>query len=196
MLFIGQDYYYFSSKHRLGLSSDYSLSCLVSTWLNFTSLGVLCLRPQPIYRKLLRWLIKQLENRSSTLKKFSSGIGLSFLHDYTSVLHVNYKNILKIILRSGPAHSTTTIGGQYVQDPLGNHFTFCYKDENQKQAGTHIACHGYTPSAIDYTLTQATFTTEKPDKTRKKRNGKYVWPAVADLDDAGEIGYHHEAEEK
>jgi hypothetical protein len=92
---------------------------------------------------------------------------------------------------SGPGHSTTTIGGKFQSDPSGNHFTFCYKSEQQVQTQTHIACHGYTPSPTDYSLTKATFSTEKLDSMPKKRNNKPVWPAVAGLDVGPEIGYQH-----
>ncbi|KAI9660686.1 MAG: hypothetical protein M1821_010038 [Bathelium mastoideum] len=103
-----------------------------------------------------------------------------------------HKLLPKEILIRGQAHSTTTIASGFGPDPLGNHFTFCYKDEGQKQRGTHIACHGYTPSSTDYSLTQATFAAEKADATIKKHNGKHVWPKPAELDAGPEIGYHHE----
>jgi hypothetical protein len=100
---------------------------------------------------------------------------------------------LTILFYRGGGHSTTTIKGQYRRDPDGNHFTFCYKDEQQYQAGTHIACHGYTPHPKDYALKKATFSNEKPDSTLKSNN-KPVWPAENELDvvpDMPEIGYQH-----
>ncbi|KAF2446082.1 hypothetical protein P171DRAFT_453601 [Karstenula rhodostoma CBS 690.94] len=97
----------------------------------------------------------------------------------------------KQILIRGPGHATTTIGGKLQPDPNGNHFTFCYKSEQQVQTQTHIACHGYTPGPADYTLTKATFAAEKLDSIPKKRNNKPVWPAETDLDVGLEIGYQH-----
>ncbi|KAH9882938.1 hypothetical protein J1614_000304 [Plenodomus biglobosus] len=92
---------------------------------------------------------------------------------------------------SGLGHSTTTIKGQFQPGPSGNHFTFCYKNEQHVQTQTHIACHGHTAGPRNYTLTKATFATEKPDSTLKRRNHKPVWPAVNELVTGPEIGYQH-----
>ncbi|KAH7414290.1 hypothetical protein DE146DRAFT_30940 [Phaeosphaeria sp. MPI-PUGE-AT-0046c] len=98
----------------------------------------------------------------------------------------------KQILIRGLGHSTTTIAGRYQPDPDGNHFTFCYKDENHVQSRTHIACHGYTPGPKNYQLSKATFVPAKPDSTPKSRNNKPVWPAEKDLVVVPPIGYNHQ----
>lgn len=93
---------------------------------------------------------------------------------------------------SGIGHDTTRIGGKYVRDPRGNHFTFCYKDEEQVRRGTHTACHGYTPSPTNYKLTSVIITPEKADAIREQNN-KPVWPTVGDenLLAGSTIGYGH-----
>jgi hypothetical protein len=93
-------------------------------------------------------------------------------------------------LCSGSGHSTTYIAGKYQADPKGYHYTFCYKDEKQVQAGTHIACHGYTPGPGNFELTESTFAPEKIDRTIKI-NGKPVWPDEKYLLQGPEIGYPH-----
>lgn len=82
------------------------------------------------------------------------------------------------------------MGGKHVKDPNGWHLTFCYKDEKQLENDMHTACHGYVLSNSDYTFVKTTDSGEKPDSTLKT-NGKEVWPASADLDEAPDIGYSH-----
>lgn len=85
-------------------------------------------------------------------------------------------------------HGTTNINGKRQKDPLGDHVTLCYKDEDQLRRGTHVASHGYVKDGSTLEFVQATHHAEKPDST-KKRNREDVWPSEESLAIAPEIGY-------
>ncbi|POR37539.1 hypothetical protein TPAR_02266 [Tolypocladium paradoxum] len=89
-------------------------------------------------------------------------------------------------------HATTSINGVRQQDPKGLHVTLCYKDNEQLQKGTHIACHGYVNDEESMSFREATHAGEKPDSTKKKnKNRTAVWPSEDKLYAAPEIGYGH-----
>lgn len=98
----------------------------------------------------------------------------------TSIITIN---------RSG-IHNTTSKNGAWIKDSKGAHLTLCFKDEDQVSKKTHTACHGYVPNPDVWELVEATDEGEKPDNV-KRRNGKVVWPANADLDVAPDVGYSH-----
>lgn len=72
---------------------------------------------------------------------------------------------------------------------MGLHVTFCYKEQEQLDKGTHVAPHGYVTDKESVTFVQATHASEKPDATRKKKG--VVWPESDELWAAPEIGYGH-----
>ncbi|KAE8166058.1 hypothetical protein BDV40DRAFT_296870 [Aspergillus tamarii] len=94
-----------------------------------------------------------------------------------------------VFIRS-EVHDTTTINGKHQKDPMGDHVTLCYKDEEQLRKGTHVASHGYVKDWETLEFDHATHHDEKPDSTRKKRGGA-VWPSDNSLAIAPEIGYGH-----
>ncbi|KAJ6180921.1 hypothetical protein N7519_011382 [Penicillium mononematosum] len=86
---------------------------------------------------------------------------------------------------------TTSINGIRQKDPLGQHVTLCYKDENQLLQGTHVASHGYVKDEVSVEFVQATHHPEKPDSAKRQRGTKTVWPSEDQLVAAPEIGYGH-----
>ncbi|KAE8349408.1 hypothetical protein BDV28DRAFT_141294 [Aspergillus coremiiformis] len=100
----------------------------------------------------------------------------------------------KAVFIRSEVHDTTSINGKRQKDPLGDHVTLCYKDEDQLRRGTHVASHGYVKDGSTLEFVQATHHAEKPDST-KKRNREDVWPSEESLAIAPEIGYGHFLEE-
>jgi hypothetical protein len=89
-------------------------------------------------------------------------------------------------------HDTTSINGVYQKDPKGPHITLCYKDDEQLQKGTHVACHGYVKDEETMELAEATDRGEKLDSTKKRnKNRTPVWPSSEELWAAPDIGYGH-----
>ncbi|KAK7428150.1 hypothetical protein QQZ08_005390 [Neonectria magnoliae] len=97
----------------------------------------------------------------------------------------------KAVFIRSEVHDTTTINGVRQRDPRGLHVTFCYKDQNQTNCGTHVACHGYVTDEASLEFTEATHAGEKPDATKKNKKGAVVWPGLEDLWAAPDIGYSH-----
>ncbi|OWT43368.1 hypothetical protein VFPPC_17469 [Pochonia chlamydosporia 170] len=75
-------------------------------------------------------------------------------------------------------HNTTSAGGKHVPDPKGWHVTIAFKTRDQDDREVHVASHGYTIGKDNYTLKEATHTSEKSDSFPRggKRSGKVVWP--------------------
>lgn len=92
--------------------------------------------------------------------------------------------LIRPLIRS-ELHNTTTVDGRHVKDPRGWQGTFAYKDDDQVHREFHIASHGYTNGKEEFTLSEATHTPEKADKTPRggKRSGKIVWPADEQLEE-------------
>ncbi|OAQ60945.1 hypothetical protein VFPPC_01984 [Pochonia chlamydosporia 170] len=97
----------------------------------------------------------------------------------------------KAVLIRSEVHRTTTINGIRQDDPRGLHVTLCYKDQDQLNRDVHVACHGYVTDEVSLEFTEATHAGEKPDSTMKNKKGAVVWPGMADLWAAPEIGYGH-----
>ncbi|CCT69824.1 uncharacterized protein FFUJ_05743 [Fusarium fujikuroi IMI 58289] len=86
-------------------------------------------------------------------------------------------------------HDTTIINGKYQKDPLGDHITMCFKDDEHIRAGTHIACHGYVDSKTSLQFRETTDTPEKSDSILKK-NDEPVWPPSSKLYEYPHDGYY------
>jgi hypothetical protein len=71
-------------------------------------------------------------------------------------------------------------GAKFQPDPSGNHFFFCYRNEQSAHAQTHITCDCYTPDSAGYNLTKGTFADEKLESTPKRRDKKLVRSANTD----------------
>lgn len=100
-----------------------------------------------------------------------------------------------LIMCRSEVHDTTNINGKRQKDPLGDHVTLCYKDEDQLCHGTYIASYGYVKDGSTLEFVQATHHAEKPDST-KKRNREDVWLLEESLIITPEIRYGHFLEEQ
>ncbi|GAW18760.1 hypothetical protein ANO14919_082420 [Xylariales sp. No.14919] len=97
----------------------------------------------------------------------------------------------KAILIRSDFHDTTTVNGKNAKDPSGWHVTLCYKDKEQLESGSHVACHAYTAGKDIWDLVESTHAGEKSDDTPRRHNKKPVWPSWDELEEAPEIGYGH-----
>ncbi|KHN96028.1 Filamentation induced by cAMP/death on curing-related protein [Metarhizium album ARSEF 1941] len=71
------------------------------------------------------------------------------------------------------------------------HVTFCYKDQDQLNRDVHVACHCYVTDEVSLEFIEATEAAGKPDSSMKNEKAAVVWPGMADLWAAPEIGYGH-----
>ncbi|KAJ5485475.1 hypothetical protein N7539_005463 [Penicillium diatomitis] len=101
----------------------------------------------------------------------------------------------KAILIRSDMHNTTTSKSGHVMDPKGWHGTFAFKASDQLLREYHVASHGYTNGKEDFTLKEATHTSEKADNTRRggPLSDKVVWPPEEFLEEYKEspIAYSH-----
>jgi hypothetical protein len=81
---------------------------------------------------------------------------------------------------------TTSHGGKHILIPKGWHCTIAYKSEDQISRAYYVTSHEYTNGKDDFTLTQATYSKEKPDSTRGNPKAKrIVWPPEHELREYG-----------
>ncbi|KAF4952575.1 hypothetical protein FGADI_6646 [Fusarium gaditjirri] len=95
----------------------------------------------------------------------------------------------KMIFIRSDVHNTTIINGRYQKDPLGDHITMCFKDDEHIKTGTHIACHGYVKDKANWELRKVTDTPPKSDSVLKK-NKQPVWPENQFLDEYPYDGFY------